>query len=105
VQPVCPGPRLNYLENQPRGRVVFCPWLTDIGDRCVPIDSRISGTQIFVTSLGGDDTIQFDQKVASDLRSGQMANVFGNSDNAGCLKAVTIIYEVEGPTIPVQPLP
>ncbi|GMQ88629.1 MAG: hypothetical protein BMS9Abin09_0058 [Gammaproteobacteria bacterium] len=79
--------------------------LTDIGDRCVLIDTRTSGTQIFETSLGDDDTIQFDQMAASDLKSGQMANVFGDSDITGCLKAETIIYEVEGATIPVQPLP
>ncbi len=69
---------------------------TDIGDRCVLIDTRTSGTQIFETSLGDDDTIQFDQKAASDLKSGQMANVFGDSGITGCLKAETIIYEVEG---------
>jgi len=34
-----------------------------------------------------------------------MANVFGNPDITGCLKAETIIYEVEGASIPVQPLP
>lgn len=32
-------------------------------------------------------------------------NVFGDSDITGCLKAETIIYEAEGATIPVQPLP
>ncbi len=79
--------------------------LTDSGDRCVLIDTRTSGTQIFETSLGDDDTIQFDQKAASDLRSGQMANVFGDSDITGCLKAETIIYEVGGASVPVQPLP
>jgi hypothetical protein len=79
--------------------------LTDSGDRCVLIDTRAAGTQIFETSLGSDDTIHFDQKAASDLRSGDTANVFGDSDVTGCLKAETIIYEVEGASIPEQPLP
>jgi hypothetical protein len=79
--------------------------LTDSGDRCVLIDSRSSGTQIFETSLGDDDTIQFDQKAASDLRSGNTANVFGDFDVTSCLQAETIIYEVDGASIPVLPLP
>jgi len=79
--------------------------LTNSGDRCVLIDSRSSGTQIFETSLADDDTIQFDQKAASDLRIGNTANVFGDFDVTGCLQAETIIYEVDGASIPVQPLP
>jgi len=78
---------------------------TDSGDRCVLIDRSISGTQVFETSLDDDDTIDFDQKAASDLGGGQTANVFGDSDVTGCLKAETIIYEAKGAFIPVQPLP
>lgn len=79
--------------------------LTDSGDRCVLIDTGSGGTQVFETSLDDDDTIQFDQKEASDLRSGYTANVFGYTDITGCLDAETIIYEVEVAFIPEQPLP
>ena len=75
------------------------------GDRCVLIDTRPAGTQIFETSLGSDNSIDFDQKTAADLRSGHTANVFGEADVTGCLKAETIIYEVQGASTPVQPLP
>ena len=74
--------------------------LTDTGDRCVNFDNV--ETEVFETRLE-DDNINFDQKSAFSLRSGQKANVFGTENlTSGCLDAETIIYEDEGAVI--QPI-
>jgi hypothetical protein len=74
---------------------------TDTGDRCVTIDTS---TRVFETSLGNDNSINFDQKTASDLEAGQMADAFGEYSIDGCMQADTIIFESEDDA-QVQPVP
>jgi len=62
------------------------------GDRCVNFDNV--ETEVFETSLDGENNINFEQKSVFSLRAGQKADVFGTINN-GCLDAETIIYEDE----------
>ncbi len=73
---------------------------SDVGDRCVTIDTS---TRVFETSLGNDDSINFEPKTAADLAVGQMADAFGDAGIDGCLQADTLIYEAGN--VAVQPVP
>lgn len=73
--------------------------MTDDGDRCVNFSA--SGTEVFETGLDEEGSVIFNQQDVDALMSGQRANVFGEVNSDGCLKAHTIIYEVEALIQPI----
>jgi len=62
---------------------------TDAGDRCINL---VSATKVFEIIVDADQKVNFRQVPGFALQTGQQASVFGTDDN-GCLKADTIIFE------------
>ena len=63
--------------------------------RCVNVEDA----KVFLTELNDENTIVLEEKQASDLADGQLADVFGDEEVNGCLKAHTVIYQQEGSAI------
>lgn len=63
--------------------------------RCVNVENA----KVFLTELNDENTIVLEEKQASDLAGGQLADVFGDEEVNGCLKAHTVIYQQEGSAI------
>ena len=65
---------------------------TDAGDRCI---NMVSTTKVFEITVDTDQKVSFRQVPGFALQMGQQASVFGtnDTDDSGCLKADTIIFE------------
>lgn len=65
---------------------------TEAGDRCI---NMVSTTKVFEITVDTDQKVSFRQVPGFALQTGQQASVFGTDDtnDSGCLKADTIIFE------------